>query len=365
MDRVDALTKFIRGVVQDPTTGLPTARHFTGTWIAAESADANLSQVYLPGGHVARFVPKVASVSGLAAGNIVALVSVPGGTTYIIGKLVGDVTLATPVTADTAAPSAPGSLATGATTTSTVALSWAASSDNVGVVAYDVYVNGTFSMTTVTTSANVTGLANNTTYTFGVRARDAAGNVSVTSTVSGGTTAPSAPPAGTTFVLSYAATWSRSFNYNGRGEYDSWYGNSAFQGRYGGGNLESMIGFNTGQIQSDLAGAQSYVSASIKLTYAHWYWNAGGIAIIGVHNNSSPPGSFVNTTPNLVQSGGWAAGVTRTVQLPSNICGGFASGGASGVTLGPGPSTDLNYYGNAYGAGSGVYQPILTLTFVR
>jgi len=365
MDRVDALTAFVKGIVADPAIGLPTARYFTGTFVAAEGADANLSQVYLPGGRVARYVPKLSSVGALSAGNTVVLVDAPGAPTHIVGKLVGDITLAAPVTADTSPPSVPGSFATTGQTTTSVSLSWSASSDNVAVVAYDVYVNGIFWLSTSATSATAGGLSSNTSYTFGVRARDAAGNVSSITTVGGSTSAPSAPPAGSTITKTYAATWSRSFNYNSHDEYDSWYGSNCFQGKYGGGNLKSMIGFNVAQIQSDLAGASSYGAATIKLTYAHWYWNAGGIAIIGVHNNASPPGSFVNTTPNLVQSGSWVAGQTRTITLPSNICAGFATGGCAGISLGPGPSTDLNYYGQAYGAGSGVYQPVLSLTFVR
>ena len=68
------------------------------------------------------------------------------------------------------------------TTSSSVSLSWSASSDNVGVTAYDVYRGSTLA-TTVTgsppaTTATVTGLSASTSYTFTVKARDAAGNTS-------------------------------------------------------------------------------------------------------------------------------------------------------------------------------------------
>lgn len=88
-------------------------------------------------------------------------------------------TLAPP--ADTTAPTAPTLSASGTTTTSTN-LSWSGATDNVGVTGYDVYRGGSLigSTTTATTFA-ATGLTPATTYTFNVRAKDAAGNVSVNS----------------------------------------------------------------------------------------------------------------------------------------------------------------------------------------
>ncbi|WGH74504.1 GEVED domain-containing protein [Tenacibaculum tangerinum] len=84
-------------------------------------------------------------------------------------------------TADTQAPSAPTNLTAGNVTQTTLTLSWSASTDNVGVTGYDVY-RGTTKIATVTgTSASVTGLAASTTYSFSVRAKDAAGNVSSSS----------------------------------------------------------------------------------------------------------------------------------------------------------------------------------------
>ncbi len=82
---------------------------------------------------------------------------------------------------DTIAPTAPTLSASGTTQTSTN-LSWSGATDNVGVTGYDVLRNGTLigSTTTATTFA-VTGLTASTAYTFNVRAKDAAGNISVNS----------------------------------------------------------------------------------------------------------------------------------------------------------------------------------------
>lgn len=82
---------------------------------------------------------------------------------------------------DTTAPSTPTSLAASGTTSSSTNLTWTASTDNVGVTGYNIY-NGATLLTSVTTnSATVTGLTASTTYSFTVKAKDAAGNLSAAS----------------------------------------------------------------------------------------------------------------------------------------------------------------------------------------
>ena len=120
-----------------------------------------------------------------------------------------------PSSSDTQAPTAPTNLAVNSTTTSTVALSWAASTDNVGVTSYSVYVNGVFKMNVTTTSATVTGLNAATTYDFFVKASDLAGNISPQSNTAQGTTladteAPSTPA---NLAVKSAASTSISLNW--------------------------------------------------------------------------------------------------------------------------------------------------------
>ncbi|MBN8850257.1 MAG: fibronectin type III domain-containing protein, partial [Sphingobacteriales bacterium] len=82
--------------------------------------------------------------------------------------------------ADVQPPTAPGNLAITGTSYSGVSLQWTASTDNVGVVAYDIYVNGVrlYSVTPDKTSFTVYSLKNGASYTFYVKARDLAGNAS-------------------------------------------------------------------------------------------------------------------------------------------------------------------------------------------
>jgi len=83
-------------------------------------------------------------------------------------------------TPDVQAPSAPSGLVSSNLTSTSLTLTWAASTDNVGVTGYDVYRNGIKinSSAVTTTSYNITGLTASTAYSFYVRAFDAAGNFS-------------------------------------------------------------------------------------------------------------------------------------------------------------------------------------------
>ncbi|MDN3693253.1 M12 family metallo-peptidase [Chryseobacterium tructae] len=96
-------------------------------------------------------------------------------------------------TPDTVAPTAPTLAASGTTSTSTN-LSWSGATDNVGVTGYDLYMNASLIGSTASTSYTVTSLTPSTTYSFSVKAKDAAGNassssntVNVTTLAGGGT----------------------------------------------------------------------------------------------------------------------------------------------------------------------------------
>ncbi|REC60579.1 secretion protein [Chryseobacterium pennae] len=96
-------------------------------------------------------------------------------------------------TPDTVAPTAPTLAASGTTSTSTN-LSWSGATDNVGVTGYDVYMGASLIGSTASTTYTVTSLTPSTTYSFSVKAKDAAGNassssntVNVTTLAGGGT----------------------------------------------------------------------------------------------------------------------------------------------------------------------------------
>jgi chitodextrinase len=122
-----------------------------------------------------------------------ARVSCPNGTHREGNKCVAD---------DTAAPSTPAGLSATAASSSQIALSWSASTDNTGVTGYRVF-RGTTQIATVTgTSYQDSGLSPSTSYSYQVSAVDAAGNLSAKSSSASATTL--APPA-SGYNAAYAA----------------------------------------------------------------------------------------------------------------------------------------------------------------
>lgn len=100
-------------------------------------------------------------------------------------SVIGTTTIVIP---DTENPTAPTNLAVAGSSSSTISLSWSASTDNIGVTSYDVYVNSVFKSSVSGTTAIVNGLTPTTTYSFYVIAKDAVGNSSVQSNSVNGTT---------------------------------------------------------------------------------------------------------------------------------------------------------------------------------
>ncbi|MGE5457608.1 MAG: glycosyl hydrolase family 18 protein [Methanococcaceae archaeon] len=105
-------------------------------------------------------------------------------------------------------PTTPSSLTGNSVTDVSVDLSWGPSTDNVKVTSYYIYKNSSYFVSSLTTSYKVTGLAAGTTYTFYVKARDGASNLSPSSNIlTITTTKPVQPPATTRKIVGYYAGW--------------------------------------------------------------------------------------------------------------------------------------------------------------
>jgi chitodextrinase len=102
----------------------------------------------------------------------------------------------TGVPSDTQAPSTPSGFVSSSVTSNSVNLNWNASTDNVGVTGYEVFRDGSLLATVTATNTSATGLTASTSYTFKVRAKDAAGNSSAFTNDISVTTLPSGGPDG-------------------------------------------------------------------------------------------------------------------------------------------------------------------------
>jgi len=214
---------------------------------------------------------------------------------------------------DTQAPTAPTNLSSTSITQTSFTLNWTASTDNVGVTAYDIYVNGSLKGSTASTNYNVTGLTASTTYSMTIKAKDASGNVSSASSALNVTTldppdteAPTAPTnltVSNTTESSISITWAASTDNVAVTEYNI-YRNGSFDGAtsstsYTASGLSSATSYNLYVVAKDAAGNISNASSSVNGTTLESqisYCSSQG-------NNSSYEwianveiGTFINTT---------------------------------------------------------------------
>ncbi|MFB4263677.1 PQQ-dependent sugar dehydrogenase [Nonomuraea sp. GTA35] len=119
---------------------------------------------------------------------------------------------------DTQAPTAPAGLAASGTTATATTLTWAASTDDVGVTGYDILrapgaSGGSFTQvgTSATATYTDTGLTAGSTYRYQVRARDAAGNLSPVSAAVTVTTTTGGTPGGCTATATTQTQWGTGY----------------------------------------------------------------------------------------------------------------------------------------------------------
>jgi hypothetical protein len=157
------------------------------------------------------------------------------------------------------------------------------------------------------------------------------------------------------YTKTYNATWSGS--YSNRGSYNSYYGNSCYQGYYSSTNgmQASLIGFSS-SLATDLSGA-TIQKAEVYLYFDHWYNNSGGTAVIKAHKHTSRPATFSCDAES--KSVSWGKNVGKWVDITSV----FDSTTWRGIALDPNTS-GLAYYGRARGYGQ-TNPPKLRVTYTK
>ena len=158
--------------------------------------------------------------------------SLAAGTTYsyrvaaydVAGNVSAQSSPASATTLDTTAPSVPTGLNGSAASVSLINLTWAASTDNVGVTGYRIYRGGSQIGTSASTAYSDSTVVGSTTYSYTVAAYDAVGNLSGHSAPKNIATPDITPPSTPTSLSAATASpyrinlaWSASTDTGGSG----------------------------------------------------------------------------------------------------------------------------------------------------
>ena len=192
-------------------SGIPTSNSIALTWNpSTDNVGIAEYNIYLNGIRKKKLTETHYTLTGLAPGTTY---TVDVEATDVAGNKSGKASVIV-ATTDETAPTTPSNLSAQPRENS-VALSWTASNDDVGVAGYRIFVNDELYKTIGTTSVTVSELTASTNYIFSVAAFDAAGNLSDKTSITVSTTDETAPtqPAnlvsqisGTSVLLSWNAS---------------------------------------------------------------------------------------------------------------------------------------------------------------
>ena len=265
---------------------------------------------------------------------------------------IDDLAVSTGSGADTEAPTDPTGLTVSNIAETSLSLSWNASSDNVGVVQYNVFVDGSNIGSVTGTGANITGLTAATTYTLGVQAQDAAGNTSGTTTTTATTAGGGACSNVTVDSENFESGWG-IWNDGGsdarRSANDAAYSNGTYSIRLRDNTSTSTMTTDILDLSSfeDLTVSFSYLARSMDNSNEDFWlqvstnggssyttveeWNQGDEFVNNVRENDAVtiPGPFTATTRLRFRCD--ASGNSDWVYIDDVVIEGCSVGGASAL----------------------------------
>jgi hypothetical protein len=182
-----------------------------------------------------------------------------------------------------------------------------------------------------------------------------------------------APDGSGNFTKYYNGTWGGSYagptsdNFSAY-QYMSDYSDRISQGYYSTtrGNQRGLIGFDYNQIQADLSGA-TIQRVQLVMTNTHTYQDSGTDVVIGTHSYTSRPSTWSSGSVNsdIQRYAAWPYGAIRTVTLDSSIGTALQSGTATGIAIGPGPTTSNYYYSYFRSPTASSGRPYLKITYSK
>jgi YD repeat-containing protein len=305
-----------------PTISAITATTATATWTAATDNIGVASYEWSTNG----------GGSWNNVGNVlsVGLTGLTNGTSYTFqvrakdaANNVGASSSRAFTTLDNAAPSAPGTPSFSSITATSATASWTAATDNVGVSGYEYSLNGG-SWTAASSGVSLSGLANGTTYSFQVRAFDAAGNrgnASSNSFTTLDTSAPSAPGTPTFSSVtgsSAVASWSAATDNVGVSGYEYSLNGGSWTAASSGVTLSGLTNGTTYSLQVrafDAAGNRGSASSNSFTTVDTAAPTAPGTPGFSSITGSSATASWAAASDNVgvveyqysLSGGGWTS----------------------------------------------------------
>ncbi len=162
-----------------------------------------------------------------------------------------------------------------------------------------------------------------------------------------------------TYTFEYEAAWTSAFRGDGslrtdtlegyqgyndsNGNHRTWFG--SYQRDTNGNGQNDRLLFD------DVQGAE-ITKVEVYLYFTHWYYSAGGTAIIGYHNVAGArPTTYDGARDNVdeVRVAGWARSSGKWITMPSADNDAWRNGGIHGIVIGPGVGTDREFYGRTTG----------------
>lgn len=184
-------------------------------------------------------------------------------------------------------------------------------------------------------------------------------------------TAPATPPpapAPKTYKTTWTATWSQTYKGDGNQRTDDKGNDYLVYGSSGdsyNGTNRSLIGFNYSSIASALAGSTIKL-VELKMTNIHAYWNSGVTIYFGIHNVTSKPGSWPDSSipRHRISWKLFGKPETKTVSISLDFAKYIRDGNGKGIAI-EAPNSSQDYYGFAAGVTSGYTPPQLIITYAK
>ncbi len=167
-----------------------------------------------------------------------------------------------------------------------------------------------------------------------------------------------------TYTETFWASWTQTYRQTGSRRTD-YRADKLVQGYYGEaepwGLQRSLCGF--GDIQSKLAGAR-IKKVELYLYAEHWWYYAGGTAVIGYHNHSNEPDYFGHSVYGAKYQRFTSRGQGMWIDMPIALGEGIRDGYYKGISIFA-DSYSRDYYGVFSGAWDGENAPRLKITYEK